>query len=246
MKSAHLLAAGLFGTAGRCVAACIGVAAIAPIGTASGAELLKFDLSDDARRIVASQSVAEKQPSGGIDETEPKYAASEFFDITTPPKRYLDAGTWQVTLGAGVASNFSRATDVNAFAQVSWFVAPKFELGVELGGWYFDQPGSNPGGGSVSLAMKYHFHATEDRTFTIFGEAGIGVLLASSQVPTGGTNVNFMPRIGFGATYALCEDWRLVGGVRWHHISNARIRGDTRNPSRDGVMAYLGVSIPLP
>ncbi|MBL0869638.1 MAG: acyloxyacyl hydrolase [Phycisphaerales bacterium] len=159
---------------------------------------------------------------------------------------YLEPGPMYLTLGGGVAHNFNSATDFNGFAQISTFVAPKFELGFELGGWYFDQPGKNAEGVSGSLAMKYHFWHSEKRDVTAFGELGIGVLVASRQVPAGGTNVDFMPRAGAGLTWEVAEGVRLVGGVRWHHISNARIKGDSRNPSRDGLMGYVGVSFALP
>lgn len=159
---------------------------------------------------------------------------------------YLEPGPMYLTLGGGVANNFNSATDYNGFAQISTFVAPKFELGFELGGWYFDQPGKNAEGISGSLAMKYHFWHSEKRDITAFGELGIGVLVASRQVPAGGTNVDFLPRAGAGLTWEVAEGVRLVGGVRWHHISNARIKGDSRNPSRDGLMGYVGVSFALP
>lgn len=159
---------------------------------------------------------------------------------------YLEPGPMYLTLGGGVAHNFNSATDFNGFAQISAFIAPKFELGFELGGWYFDQPGKNAEGVSGSLAMKYHFWHSEKRDITAFGELGIGVLVASRQVPAGGTNVDFMPRAGAGLTWEVAEGVRLVGGVRWHHISNARIKGDSRNPSRDGLMGYVGVNFALP
>lgn len=159
---------------------------------------------------------------------------------------YLEPGPMYLTLGVGVAHNFNSATDFNGFAQISTFIAPKFELGFELGGWYFDQPGKNAEGVSGSLAMKYHFWHSEKRDITAFGELGIGVLVASRQVPAGGTNVDFMPRAGAGLTWEVAQGVRLVGGMRWHHISNARIKGDSRNPSRDGLMGYVGVSFALP
>lgn len=37
---------------------------------------------------------------------------------------------------------------------------------------------------------------------------------------------------------------RLMGGVRWHHISNARIKGEDHNPGRDSIMVYVGMSFP--
>jgi lipid A 3-O-deacylase len=170
-----------------------------------------------------------------------------------PSRRYLDAGGLYLTFGGGVANDFSEATDSNAFFQVSTFVAPRFELGGEVGGWYFSQRGRDTPGASVALSLKYHFLPSDfdlgepdDRTLTFFGEIGAGVLFSSLEVPDGGTHTNFLPRAGGGLTYAITEDARLVAGVRWHHISNARISSNSSNPSRDGVMVYVGVTFELP
>ena len=183
-------------------------------------------------------------------------AASDATSLSFPPKatrRYLDAGGLYLTLGGGVAYDFSSATDINGFAQISTFVAPRLEIGGELGGWYFDQRGQDTGGVSGSLAIKYHFIPSDlaigepdDRTLTFFPEIGLGVLGAFDEVPDGGTHWNFLPRAGGGVTYAINEDARLVAGLRWHHISNARISSNSSNPARDGLMFYVGLTFELP
>jgi hypothetical protein len=76
--------------------------------------------------------------------------------------------------------------------------------------------------------------------------AGIGVMGATGDVPDGGTPFDLMPRAGIGVTKQLTDDGlRLDVGVRWHHISNARINGDDENPSRDGAMLYAGLIFPF-
>ncbi len=173
----------------------------------------------------------------------------------TPPssRRYLDAGGLYLTLGGGVAHDFSAATDSNGFVQISTFIAPRLEIGGELGGWYFNQRGEDTGGISGSLALKYHFIPSDfglgdpdDRTLTFFAEIGAGVLGGFDEVPDGGTHWNFLPRAGGGVTYAITEDARLVAGLRWHHISNARISSNSSNPARDGLMVYVGLTFELP
>ncbi len=77
------------------------------------------------------------------------------------------------------------------------------------------------------------------------GFAG-GLLFAFDNVPEGGTGFNFLPRLGVGFTKQLDEDGtRLIMGVRWQHLSNGRIEGDERNPSRDSVMVWAGVMFPF-
>jgi hypothetical protein len=83
-------------------------------------------------------------------------------------------------------------------------------------------------------------------SWTLFADVGIGVLLATDNTPSGGTGFNFTPRAGVGGTWRLNDEGvRLQAGVRWHHISNARINGETRNPDRDGIMGYVALQFPL-
>lgn len=152
-------------------------------------------------------------------------------------------GQW-LTFGAGVASDLSDAEDAYGFAQWSTFLDHRVEWAVQLGGWALETDDERAPG--VSLATFFKWHFLERDRLTLFGEIGIGILLAGEQVPDGGTNVNFLPTVGGGATYRLSDSgMRLVTGLRWHHISNARIVGDDSNPARDGLMLYAGIAIPL-
>ncbi len=205
-----------------------------------------------------SASVARVEPGApaGANASPAPATTGEATSLSLQPKpsrRFLDAGGLYLTFGGGVANDFSEATDSNAFFQVSTFVAPRFELGGEVGGWYFSQRGRDTPGASVALSLKYHFlpgdfdlGEPDDRTLTFFAEIGAGVVFSSLEVPAGGTHTNFLPRAGGGLTYALSEDARLVAGVRWHHISNARISSNSSNPARDGLMVYVGVTFELP
>jgi hypothetical protein len=57
--------------------------------------------------------------------------------------------------------------------------------------------------------------------------------------------------IGAGATFDIdSEDGpnhgaRLMIGLRWQHISNGRIEGDSNNPAFDGLCAYAALVIPF-
>src|SRR5436309_3218979 len=74
---------------------------------------------------------------------------------------------------------------------------------------------------------------------------GWGGGTAGDQRGGGGTGFDFMPRAGVGFTRRLTDDMRLEAGLRWHHISNARIHGEARNPSRDAPMFYVGLIFPF-
>lgn len=198
-----------------------------------------------ANHVTAAEAAIAERASLLLQPAPAPAAPASQPELSSTKLRFLDKGKWTLTLGGGAAPDFEDASDVNGFAQVSYFLVKNFEIGFELGGWYFSQPVKNTGGVSGSLTFKYHFYSTEDRRFTAFADLGIGVLGAFNQVPSGGTNVNFLPRAGAGITYALTDEARLVTGLRWHHISNAHIRGDGRNPSRNGLMFYAGITFDL-
>jgi lipid A 3-O-deacylase len=115
---------------------------------------------------------------------------------------------------------------------------------LEAGGWYFDQRGDNAFGLTLSLVLRWHF--LDFDTWTVFIDGGAGILGSTDLVPANGTGFNFVPRAGLGATIKLGDGpGRLVIGARWHHISNARVLGEDRNPSRDGPMGYIAFQFPF-
>jgi hypothetical protein len=160
-------------------------------------------------------------------------------------QRYGAEGTRWMTIGGGAAPDFEDAVDANLHVAISWFVIDDFEIGAELGGWYHSQEGTDAGSVNLNFLLRWHFVNTGK--WTVFADAGIGVLGASDEVPQGGSEFNFTPRVGLGFTRALSEDnaTRLMAGLRWHHISNGHIYGDTDNPARDGVMIYAGIVFPF-
>jgi hypothetical protein len=169
-------------------------------------------------------------------------------DEKAEPRRhgsFGDKGSHWLTFGAGAADNFTDSVDMNLHIAWSTFLVKDVELALEGAGWYFNQPGDNTGGVSGSVVFRWHFY--NDDNWTVFADAGIGLLGAFDDVPDGGTSFDFLPRAGGGVTKRLFEgeDTRLQVGVRWHHISNARINGDDNNPSRDGAMLYAGLIIPF-
>lgn len=169
------------------------------------------------------------------------------FDLQKAGPAFLEPGHTRLTFGGGVAwalESDDESTDYNLFVTWSRFLVQDIEIRLEGGLWYFDQEGDTAFGFNPSFTFRWHLIKSDP--WTIFADAGIGVLLASDDVPSGGTSFNFMPRAGGGVTYRLNDvGHRLELGVRWHHVSNARVTGDSNNPDRDGVMVYAGFSIPF-
>ena len=66
------------------------------------------------------------------------------------------------------------------------------------------------------------------------------MIYSMERMGRSGTHFNFTLQSGFGATYGLSDLFIPMGGMRWFHISKARIRGRDRNVGFDSPMFYLG------
>ncbi len=151
-----------------------------------------------------------------------------------------EASSQHLSFGSMMAPNFSGELDVSIFGQYTYFVVDDFEVGVEAALWQYFQDDDTVGV-STSLILRYHFYQAE--RWSAFAEAGMGMMLAADHVPDNGTSFNLMPRLGVGMTWQMFEDssLRLITGLRWHHISNARIEGEEDNPARDAPGLYAGL-----
>ncbi len=216
------------------------VLCVAGAAAAAGAEAWpSADLATSTSLSLLSQPElsATEKPAAAVKDTTASPAAAA--------KLYASKGWsgWTVTLGA--ATDLESDSHYNVAGMASTFLADRLEIGAELGGWYFNQE-NNTSGVSAIIDLKWHFYATDDHQWTIFGEARIGMLGSFDDVPDGGTSFNFMPGFGLGATYALGESRaRLIGGLRWQHVSNARITGDSSNPAFNGVLGFIGITWPF-
>jgi len=150
-----------------------------------------------------------------------------------------DSWRWQLTM-----SWMGNANDINQLEgewSASWFFMQNVSMDFGLSGDAFMQPGDNAGGGGASLMFRWHFLARE--TWSVFADAGCGMLFTNEAVPSDGGRVNFTPRAGLGGTYALTDTVRLIAGARWYHISNANT-GES-NPGWNALQVYGGVSLPF-
>lgn len=219
-------------------------------GTKSGTlAALSAMLCTQAALAQAQPAPASSPPGAATEDAAPASAIGrESLTLSTGAtpagKPFGTEGTRWLEFGGLAADNFEDSVDINLHARLSEFIAEDVELGGELAGWNFSQVGDNTQGASLVLIVRWHFINRGD--WTLYLDAGVGAMVAGGETPDGGTNFNLMPRAGAGLTRAIGEGGaRLELGVRWHHISNARITGDGDNPSRDGVALYLGFAIPM-
>ncbi|MBL9001828.1 MAG: acyloxyacyl hydrolase [Phycisphaerae bacterium] len=170
--------------------------------------------------------------------------ASEPPTASTPVARYGAEGSRWWIIGGGFASDIDDIESVNLFGAFGYFIIDDVEIQGELGGWYFSQPGDDAG--AINPVLNFRWHFLNHEKWTVFAEAGIGIMGASDDVPEGGTSFNFSPRAGVGFTHEISGSGvRLLLGVRWQHFSNARIYGDDENPALDQAILYTGVIFPF-
>ena len=122
---------------------------------------------------------------------------------------------------------------------MGYYVWDNVSLGVEASGYRVWEPHDDGWAGSLSGVLRQHFF-TFDRA-TILADVSFGPIEASQRIPQGGTYFNFITRTGLGATYQLNDKIFLLGGVRYFHVSNARLEGSQRNPSVNGLEGYVGL-----
>lgn len=154
-------------------------------------------------------------------------------------------GSSWVTTGLGVAYDFDDSIDVDVWAGYSNFLIDNVEFRLDLRLFYYAQTGDDAVGANPIMMFRWHFY--NETPWSAYVDLGIGVFVSSDLVPDGGTGVGFTPTAGLGVTRLLDEStgMRLDLGLRWNHISNARIEGDVRNPGSDGLMIYAGLMFPL-
>lgn len=184
-------------------------------------------------------------PSAGTN-TAPVEAAKDELVTDSAGIKYGTEGTTWWAITGGIGADFIDSTDYNIAGSISHFVVNNLEVGGELGIWYHNQPEPADDVGSANLVLTFRWHFLNRDTWTIFADAGIGMYFASDELPEGGTEVGFTPRLGVGFTHQLGDSQnRLIMGVRWAHFSNARISGDDENPGIDDAFFYGGLLFPF-
>jgi hypothetical protein len=123
---------------------------------------------------------------------------------------------------------------------VGYYVFDNFSVTAEARTYYASQDeGHDTAVYDLDLLIRHHLFRGD--RWTIFVDASAGVSESQHRIPLGGTNFNFIEETGVGGTYQLTDHLHLIGGVRYWHLSNARLHGSDENPGLNGFGAYLGV-----
>lgn len=150
-------------------------------------------------------------------------------------QRWMINGRW------GVQVSDTSNNEYGVAVGLKWFLVDDFAFAPTLDLWGFSQEGDNAFGGGLDLMFEWHFINRD--AWSMYVDFGCGLLGTTQPVPSGGSQFNFTPQAGLGATFDVGQDRRWIIGVRWHHISNASLYSN--NPGRDSIMVYTGLSFPF-
>jgi lipid A 3-O-deacylase len=222
-----------------CVAGSVGCFVLAPTATAQGSgATINFAPSARLDLAAASGTTLALLPQDDTDGDAPVEVAA------APPrtfKRFGDADTWRINAIAWYADDFDTERAMSGAVGLSYFVIDNLSIDMELGLVSFDQKGPDAWGGQFALLFRWHFLARS--SWSIYFDGGAGFLKTNDDVPANGSNYNFTPQAGFGASFDVGGDLRLMVGARWFHVSNANTADS--NPGIDSLQVYAALSIPF-
>lgn len=152
---------------------------------------------------------------------------------------YATQGSVAWWFEAGGGANFDHGWMALGGVGVEWYPVDGFAVGIRGDGIGVGLEGTPAtAGGGASLLLRWHVLLREE--WSIYVEGGCGLAYFSSPVPRGAARLNFTPEAGVGLTIALSDHTRLLGGVRWYHISNAQTAQS--NPGVDMLEIYVGAA----
>ncbi|MFO0872828.1 MAG: acyloxyacyl hydrolase [Phycisphaerales bacterium] len=224
------------------IEALVATALIALLGAEAGATGGVL-VPTTAAPIVASARTLEETLqtpiAGPSDVKTPEIAAPLDASVPVAHKRFGEMDSIRLNLLGGYGTSFDDTQYIEGTIGLSWFFVDNVSLDLELMGLGIDQDRGDTGAINGSLLFRWHFLVHE--SWTMYFEGGCGLLYAGNNVPPDGTQFNFTPQVGFGFTYDLGNDVRLMTGTRWFHMSNARLSAS--NPGVDTMLFYAGVSL---
>jgi len=155
-------------------------------------------------------------------------------------------GEWYAHTYGSATFGLSDSDDGNLYlghVGVGYFFLDDWSINVEgVFGGVDPDTGTADTAVGLDLLFRWHFFTSDDHALSLFGEAGAGLIWFDSTFPATGTHQNFTPQAGLGVMWEVIKNVNLLGGVRWHHVSNANKTGADRNPGYDGVMVFGGLT----
>ncbi len=113
-----------------------------------------------------------------------------------------------------------------------------FRAGLTIG--YADAERTSGGlQGGPEFGLRWHFLRVD--RFSFYLDGSVATVIHQNPLTPNSLRFNFDLKAGLGATFQLDGDTHLKAGLGWHHLSNARVRGRSRNLGYDAPIVYLGL-----
>jgi hypothetical protein len=143
-------------------------------------------------------------------------------------------------LGVGMADVTNRHVEMGGTRLgIGYYPAEQFGFRLELTGYGVSTSDGDTAAAQASLGFRHHVH--EFGRTSLFIDVGFGLFEAGKRVPSHGTDFNLTFHTGVGFTHPIADGLDLEGGLRYFHLSNARLEGPDRNPSLNGPEFFIGV-----
>jgi hypothetical protein len=130
-----------------------------------------------------------------------------------------------------------------------YYFDDQLSIGLDAVGGYVEpnwtddgRPSPDEDGFVVALDLVMRWHFINEPDWSIYVDGGVGVQQANTDFPSD-SHFNFRDQLGFGGTFRLSESVHLMGGVRYHHHSNAST--SENNDGGDWALPYIGVMVPF-
>jgi hypothetical protein len=159
---------------------------------------------------------------------------------------FFKQGSWRWQPTMSLASDFNDVSLGMGGVAFSYFIEDNLTIDFELNALYINQQSRASDTGAVNANLLLRWHCWMDQAerprWSVYFDAGGGLLYAGSDVPLHGSHFNFTPQAGAGVSLLLnqASDTRLLAGVRWFHISNANVFD--ANDGVDSLMVYAGIN----
>jgi hypothetical protein len=157
---------------------------------------------------------------------------------TTPPADPFAKGSRYWSIAGAVSRKPALASIALAQAMVSYYLVD--DVAIECGGQvgYADSQRTSAGAlGGPEFGTRWHFAKGE--RWSTYVEGLVGAVYQRHPLTQSSLRFNFDLQGGGGATYHASNNTVLAGGVRVHHLSNARVHGKEQNLGYDAPMLYL-------
>lgn len=119
---------------------------------------------------------------------------------------------------------------------------PRDNLAVQVGlTLAYADPKTQPNGVYTGPRAGLRWHVLARTDWSAYVDGAVAPVLHEHPLTRESLRFNFDLHGGAGITRRLDDATHLAGGLRWHHLSNARVRGKSRNLGYDAPQAYLGV-----